>query len=157
MSITYGRNLIRTLRAEEYRLNAQVLMKAYTTHTEQSEVFLSYRGPDRDTSLQLAAYLDRQGRYVFIDVHDGTLAPDVTDIDKALVTAIQRSETMVIVVSGQTQGSWWVPWEIGVSTPFGKPRAMYKPPAGKTLPDYLERLPRLPTPESVNEWVVSNQ
>ena len=44
-------------------------------------------------------------------------------------TAITKADTMLIVVSDDTQDSWWVPWEIGVSTPLGTPKAMYKPQA----------------------------
>ena len=50
---------------------------------------------------------------------------------------------MLIVVSDDTQDSWWVPWEIGVSTPLGTLKAMYKPQAKKQLPTYLKKIPRL--------------
>ena len=90
-------------------------MKAYTSHTDQSEVLLSYKHADQSTAWGLAKDLDQKGRRVFIDVHDDTLAPAQTDLDDALVTAISKSDTMIIIVSDGTQGSWWVPWEIGVS------------------------------------------
>ena len=118
-------------------------MRAYTTHTEESDVFLSYRHSDQTTALGLAFDLDRQGVHVFIGVHDNTLAPGDKDLDDAPVTAIDKSNTMIVVISDDTQGSWWVPWEIGVSTPFGKQRAMYKPQTSRPLPAYLEKLKRL--------------
>ena len=125
MPITYGMSLAKSWGARQW--SGTVLMKAYTTHLEESEVFLSYRHSDKATAWDLAHDLDRRGRRVFIDVHDDTLVPGQENLDDALVTAIDNARTMIIVVSDKTQGSWWVPWEIGVSIPFGKPRAMYKP------------------------------
>lgn len=152
MPITYGRTLAKTWGAQ--RMSGTVLMKAYTPHTEKSEVFLSYQHSDRNTALGLAEYLDLHGRYVFIDVHDDTLLPGDRDLDDALMEAIRNADTMVIVVSDETQGSWWVPWEIGVSTPSRKPRAMYRPLVSRSLPAYLQKLQRLQNLETVNRWVL---
>ena len=115
MPITYGMTLAKSWGAQ--RMRGTVLMKAYVPHTEKSEVFLSYQHADQGTALELAADLDRRGRCVFIDVYDDTLLPGNRDLDDALMTAITNADTMVIIISDETQGSWWVPWEIGVSTP----------------------------------------
>ena len=151
MSITYGRNLTRMW--GDMRWSGTVLMKAYTTHTEESDVFLSYQHADQSTALELANDLDRKGRSVFIDVHDDTLVPGQPDLDDALVTAISKSDTMIIIVSDETQDSWWVPWEIGVSTPSRKPKAMYKPRTHRPLPTFLEKLQRLRDASEANTWV----
>lgn len=140
MPITYGRNLAKSWGAQHQ--SGAVLMRVYTTHTE-------------DSVWELAHDLDRQGRRVFIDVHDDTLAPGQGDLDNALMAAIENARTMIIVVSDETQGSWWVPWEIGVSTPSGKPRAMYKLPTTRPLPDYLEKLQRLRNLSEANSWVTA--
>lgn len=153
MPITYGRNLTRTWGAAQR--SGTVLMKAYTTHTEASDVFLSYRHTDKATAWELGHYLDERGRRVFIDVHDHTLSPGQGDLDDALITAIDNSNTMIVVVSDETQGSWWVPWEDGVSTPSGKPKALYKPKAYRALPDYLEKLKRLWKPAEADSWVTA--
>ena len=153
MPITYGMNLAKSWGARQR--TGTVLMKAYTIHTENSEVFLSYRHTDKTTAWDLAHYLDLRGIRVFIDVHDDSLVPGQEDLDDALVTAIDNARTMIIVVSDETQGSWWVPWEIGVSTPFGKPRAMYKPQAYGQLPAYLVKLKRLQSSTEANSWVTA--
>ena len=90
MTITYGANLTKSLGAQHY--SGTVLMKAYTTHTEKSEVFLSYRHTDQFTAWNLAKELDRRGRRVFIDVHDDTLVPGQRPLDDALLTAISKSD-----------------------------------------------------------------
>lgn len=118
-------------------------------------MFVSYQHSDQDTALELAKDLDRRGRRVFIDVHDDTLVPGQKDLDDALVTAILKSDTMIVVVSDETQKSWWVPWEIGVSTPFHRPKALYKPRAFRALPTYLEKLRRLQDSAEANSWVVA--
>ncbi len=153
MPITYGKNLAKSLGAQ--RWSGTVLMKAYTIHTEESDVFLSYRHTDKATAWELAYYLDELGRRVFIDVHDHTLSPGQGDLDGALMTAIDNSNAMIIVVSDETQSSWWVPWEVGVSTPSGKAKALYKPRAYRPLPDYLEKLKTLWTPEEADSWVTA--
>ena len=78
MPITYGKNLAKSWGA--LQRSGTVLMKAYTTHTEDSEVFLSYRHSEKATAWELAHDLDRRGRRVFIDVHDNTLAPGHGDL-----------------------------------------------------------------------------
>ena len=57
MPITYGRNLAQSWGT--YQRYDTILMKAATTHTEKSEVFLSYQNSDQTIALRLAAYLDR--------------------------------------------------------------------------------------------------
>ena len=154
MPITYGKNLARSPVA--LRGSGTLLMKAYTTHAEVSDVFLSYQHTDKATAWSLARYLDLQGIRVFIDVHDDTLAPGQGDLDDALMTAIDNSKTMIIIVSHKTQDSWWVPWEVGVSTPSGIPKALYKPQAYGVLPDYLEKLKRLWDLSEADSWVAAS-
>ena len=60
MSITYGVNLAKSW--GERRSSGTILMKAYTTHTEQSEVFLSYKHADQATAWGLAKDLDSKGK-----------------------------------------------------------------------------------------------
>ena len=154
MPITYGSNLAKSWGA--FRESGNVLMKAYTTYTEKSDVFVSYEHSDQVTALGLAKHLDQRGRHVFIDIHDDMLMPGQGDVDSALMIAIDNASTMLIIVSDETQGSWWVPWEIGVSTPFRKPRAMYKPQTMKQLPTYLAKLQRIEDAVSANSWVLQN-
>ena len=158
MPITYGINLTKLWGSGEQRLqNTMILMKAYTAYSEKSDVFLSYQRSDQGVALNLAKDLDRLGRSVYIDVHDDTLIPGDYNLDNALIKAIGNADTMVVVVSDDTQGSWWVPWEIGVSTPFGKPKAMYRPLVNKPLPLYLQKLERLSTATSANQWIVQSK
>ena len=138
------------------RLMPTVLMKAYTTHNQQSDVFVSYQHNDQATALTLAKELS-EGWDVYIDVLDDTLLPGDSSVDEALVEAIGNVATMLIVVSDATQQSWWVLWEIGVSTPSGKPRALYKPTAKQQLPDYLKNLERLQSSLSVFIWLIKNR
>ena len=139
-----------------HRLMPTVLMKAYTTHNQQSDVFVSYQYNDQATALTLAKELSKSWD-VYIDVHDDTLFPGDSNVDKILVEAISNAATMLIVVSDDTQESWGVPWEIGVSTPSGKPRALYKPTAKQPLPDYLEKLERLKDSLAACIWLLGSK
>ena len=155
MAITYGRNMARLGVARQ--LTSTVLMKAYTTHNQQSDVFVSYQHKDQDAALTLAKELSDGKWDVYIDVLDDKLFPGDRNVDEALVEAIGNAATMLIVVSDDTQRSWWVPWEIGVSTPSGKPRALYKPTARLPLPDYLEKLERLQSSLAAFVWLLKNR
>ena len=152
MAIIYGPNMARLGVAR--RLMPTILMKAYTTHRERSDVFLSYQHKDQDTALTLAKELSGLNLDVFIDIYDDTLFPGDNDLDDALVEAITNAATMLIVVSDDTQDSWWVPWEIGVSTPSGTPKAMYKPRTNRRLPKYLGKLKRLESPILAALWII---
>ena len=155
MAIIYGPNMARLGVAR--RLMPTILMKAYTTHRERSDVFLSYQHKDQDTAVTLAKELSDLNCDVFIDVYDDTLFPGDNDLDDALMEAITNAATMLVVVSDDTQDSWWVPWEIGVSTPSGTPKAMYKPRANRRLPEYLEKLDRLANPIAASTWILLNK
>jgi hypothetical protein len=154
MPITYGRNLT-AMWGSEHRAGT-VLMKAYTPYAAKSDVFLSYRHTDQSEALDLAEYLHQDGRNVYIDIHDDTLTPGDPALEQALITAIENAETMVIVVSDQTKNSWWVPWEIGVSTPWGKPKAMHNPQTKEPLPAFLQKLPRFQSKLLTNLWILEN-
>ena len=155
MPITYGPNLARSWGSTQ--LLGTVLMKSYMTHNEKSDVFLSYRHCDQPVALNLAEELDKTGLDVFIDFYDGNLDPADKNLDEALISAIKNSDTMVIIVSDETRESWWVPWEVGVSTPYGKPRAIYTSSLTEQLPIYLGRLYRIKDPAMVRFWVLMNQ
>lgn len=152
MPVTYGRNLTRLGRASSLRTTT-VLEKASVPHSAKSDVFLSYQRRDESIAVSLAAALDTANFNVYIDIHDETLSPGDRNLESALVTAIENSDTMVITVSDNTQMSWWVPWEIGVSTPSSKPKAMYKPRTLNPLPDYLAKLIRLENAGEVSRWI----
>ena len=155
MPVTYGRNLTRLGRAASLRTTT-VLEKAYVPHSEKSDVFISYQRRDEAVAVDLAADLDTARLNVYIDVHDDTLSPGDRNLESALLTAIANSDMMVVIVSDNTQSSWWVPWEIGVSTPSNKPKAMYKPRALKPLPDYLAKLKRLENAGEARRWINAN-
>lgn len=100
---------------------------------------MSYQHNDQATALALSKDLSDWNWDVFIDVYGDSLFPGDSRVDEALVEAIGNAVTMLIVVSDNTQGSWWVPREIEISTPSGKPRALYKPTAHRALPNYLDK------------------
>ena len=151
MPITYGRSMSRL--GVAWRFDRFRMMKSYSAHDEKSDVFVSYRHSDQDTAMELANYLDDKGNHVYIDIHDETLKPGDEKLEAALETAITNSATMLIVVSKDTQGSWWVPWEIGVSTAHRKPRALYKPQTTQQLPSYLTKLDSIGDPFMASIWI----
>jgi hypothetical protein len=60
------------------------------------------------------------------------------------------------VVSTNTKGSWWVPWEIGIATEKDYPIATY---AGDniTLPEYLKKWPYLATFSDLDTYATASK
>jgi MTH538 TIR-like domain (DUF1863) len=58
---------------------------------------------------------------------------------------------LLAVVSRNTKSSWWVPWEIGISTEKDQPIATY---AGDNtpLPEYLRKWPYLRSQAELDEY-----
>ena len=77
------------------QLTSTLLMRAYTTHSQQSDVFLSYQHNDQAIALALAKELSDSQWDVFIDVHDDMLFPGDNHIDEALVEAMGNAAAML--------------------------------------------------------------
>ena len=151
MAILYGPNLAK--RWGHFHQIESVRMRLFVPSQERSDVFLSYRHGDENTAIALAMALDSRNLDVYIDVFDDTLVPQDFDLDNKLVETIRETRSLVIVVSKETHQSWWVPWEVGVSTPFGKPRAIFVVESSLQLPTFLGKLRRFSDRLEVVNWV----
>ena len=154
MPISYGPNLATTWGST--RTVQNVLMKSYAQSRQVSDVFISHNRRDLDSSLALARVLDERRFEVYIDFYDEDLVPGDPDIDNGLVSTIRLTKSLVIVVSQNTRESWWVPWEVGISTPLNKPRAVYPVSAQLSLPGFLRKLTKLDGPQHAARWVRDN-
>lgn len=63
---------------------------------------------------------------------------------------------LMAVVSTNTKGSWWVPWEIGMATEKDYPIATY---AGDStvLPQYLKKWPYLTTLGDLDKYAAASK
>jgi hypothetical protein len=92
------------------------------------KVFISHRNFDKPLAIAVAMLLERLGVHYWFDREDkDTLRAAALGMagDQALVHAIERGvrhSTQVLgLLSANTLGSWWVPYEIGVSRALDRP------------------------------------
>lgn len=106
-------------------------------------VFISHKDKDMDTAEEIAAYLMKNDIDVYLDKNDTGLQKAVKEGDsKAIVEQIQKalsvSTHILVLISNQTQYSWWVPYEIGYAKKAGKEIASLLTENKTLIPDYLK-------------------
>jgi hypothetical protein len=92
------------------------------------QVFLSHRAVDKPVVRALAALLSALDVHYWLDEEDRDIQAAVAlglVGDSALVHAIERGvkhcSALLGLISANTSGSWWVPYEIGYSRAAAKP------------------------------------
>lgn len=107
-------------------------------------VFISYRHKDREAALGVAAVMQQHYIEYYLDVLDpqSQTTDQITDV----ITARMKTCThLIAVVSENTGGSWWVPFEIGEATIIDNRIATYQVGYVSDLPDYLKKWPKMTT------------
>ena len=122
------------------------------------KVFISHQKADTDLASAI-------GKYLFLE-HDISSYLDIVDpyisqagelLGEHLRNELGKCTQLMAVVSEQTKGSWWVPWEIGVATEKDYPIATFAGDETK-LPEYLIKWPYLKTKNDLDEYAkVSKQ
>ena len=114
-------------------------------------VFLSHKREDKPETLKIANYLKINGIPCYIDVLDPILQ-STDDITSILMRRVKQCTHLMAVVSGNTQKSWWVPFEIGVASELERRITSFE--LNKTdLPDFLEKWPVLKTQKDLDLFV----
>ncbi|WP_421188932.1 toll/interleukin-1 receptor domain-containing protein [Aeromonas enteropelogenes] len=107
-------------------------------------VFISYRHKDRDAALVVASVMHQHNIEYYLDVLD----PQSQTTDQITDVITERMKTcthLIAVVSENTGGSWWVPFEIGEATIIDNRIATYQVGYVSDLPDYLKKWPKMTT------------
>lgn len=109
-----GKN--RALLSEEKR---RVFENCVASKDEKGKcVFISHKSSDIDAAQEVAEYLMKNDIDVYLDKLDAGLQKATRDKDsQGIVNSINRalmcSTDILVLVSNQTQTSWWVPYEVG--------------------------------------------
>jgi hypothetical protein len=104
---------------------------------------LSHIFVDKSSAVAIGTYITRQGDIdIYLDVNDEELQRAVRRDDPAAVTkfielGISSSTHIMCLVSADTVGSWWVPYELGFAKNAGKDLATLKLKGDIVLPAYL--------------------
>jgi hypothetical protein len=104
-------------------------------------VFISHRTADDILAARVFAYLSGQGILCYLDNLDKE-AQTTNDITALVLRRMSMTTHLMAVVTQNTVGSWWVPFEIGVATEGAKRIASYTK-YRSLLPEYLLKWPAL--------------
>ncbi|ENZ1200869.1 toll/interleukin-1 receptor domain-containing protein [Acinetobacter baumannii] len=128
-------------------------------------VFISYRQKDRQVAFAISEKFRANNIKYYLDVVDEeSLTTD--DITSVITKNIQRCTHLIAVISANTKGSWWVPFEIGEATIISRRICSY---AYKTegapllrstidiyksfLPEYLHKWPILVNERDIDAFI----
>ncbi|BBO74633.1 hypothetical protein DSCW_20500 [Desulfosarcina widdelii] len=114
-------------------------------------VFISHRSIDTERALTVHQYLTNRGVKCYIDKLDDALQ-STDDITNVILKRISQCSHMMAVASEYTQGSWWVPFELGVATESDRRISSYKA-TNVNLPQYLSKWPILSSQYDLNKFI----
>jgi hypothetical protein len=105
-------------------------------------VFISHRKVDSLTAISITLSFILKGVKYYIDELDEKIK-QTDDITTLIMQRVNECSHMMVIVSEHTQGSWWVPFEIGVASRAERRITTYKSKDNITLPDFLSKWPIL--------------
>jgi len=109
-------------------------------------VFISHRTADNEIAKWVAYRLEYQhGITVYIDDIDQELrsVQGTSAITSLLVSRVNACTNLLAIVTRNTEGSWWVPFEIGVARQSPRAITTMTNLGDPSLPEYLLEWPRL--------------
>jgi hypothetical protein len=127
-------------------------------------IFISHQKDDTEVASEAAKMLiDTHGLDVYLDVFDPDVAEQGVVLGDHVHKCIVKCTHLLAIVSESTQGSWWVPWEIGIATERGIPIAVFSQYRIE-LPAYLLKWPNFDSREGLerfanvakNAWAAAN-
>lgn len=115
----------------------------YESNSEKKCVFVSHKNEDIDTAKNIAELLQNAGLDVYLDVNDNGLQQatrknDAEAIVKCIEKALACSTHILILVTENTEKSWWVPYETGYAKKSKKNIASILMKKVENFPDYLK-------------------
>lgn len=116
------------------------------------KVFISHKKEDEVTALEVQNTLISAGVDAYLDVLDNIIADDGEKLTKHIREKLRECTDVIVVLSGNTKKSWWVPFEIGMATEKDMPIANYLI-SYEVLPEYLEFWPRLKNRQDVLKYI----
>jgi len=109
-------------------------------------VFISHRTVDNEIAKHVAERLkNHHGIPIYIDDIDQEVrqVQGTAAITALLVQRINMCTNLLAIVSENTKGSWWVPFEIGVARQVPRTITSLTNQGDASLPEYLLEWPRL--------------
>jgi hypothetical protein len=115
-------------------------------------VLISHRKIDKLATLTIRLSFKIEDVKYYIDELDEEIKT-TDDITELIMRRVEECSHMMVVVSKNTQGSWWVPFEIGVASGADRRITTYNKGDNIALPDFLSKWPILNNDNDLNEFI----
>lgn len=116
------------------------------------KVFISHKREDSHIAVQIKNELDRLQVSAYLDVLDDGISGKGKALTEHIKKQLNSCTDLIVVMSGSTYKSWWVPFEIGMSAQKDMPTVTFLS-STVSLPDYLEYWPRLRSTLDIGKYV----
>lgn len=117
MAIKYiSRDFLKAHEDRHLKLPSALLRKFTGRHDNAPKVFVSHSSLDKDIVLQVVNMLHATGLRCYVDWLDAGL-PNPPDVGTAaqLKAKIEECDRFLVVSTLNSDGSVWVPWELGLA------------------------------------------
>ena len=115
------------------------------------DVFVSHASKDDQLADEMARCIRSCGLSAWVDSDHLGPHDDGPGTAYEIKQVIERSYCLLVIVTGATDTSWWVPFEIGVAFDLSRVLSTYDE-HGKSLPSFLAAWPRVKTLEVLRDW-----
>ena len=117
-------------------------------------VFISHRSADNEIAGAVAFRLKSVHQIMcYVDDIDQRLkSASQQDVTRILVDMVNKCTNLLAVITKNTEGSWWVPFEVGVAKQAPRVICSMTNLADASLPGYLMEWPRLRGDKAVDEF-----
>ncbi|MGP1520936.1 MAG: toll/interleukin-1 receptor domain-containing protein [Treponema sp.] len=108
------------------------------------KVFISHKSEDMEIAEYYAKILKKEGFNIYFDKYDPSIA---NSFDRAsrIESQIKLSTDLLIIITKNTKESWWVPFEIGLSTAYDIRIASLFFKNASSLPSFIRKWPIINT------------
>lgn len=106
------------------------------------DVFVSHKSDDSPLAAKVAAAIRNNDLDVWLDIADPNIGNAGPDLAEYIQGVLRHSKALMAVVTGNTKGSWWVPFEIGMA--FEMPRWLTSFGNKNLNPEFLLKWPNVP-------------
>ena len=108
----------------------------------QPKVFISHKQEDSLTARFVKSELLKYSVDAYLDLLDPEMGDDAKKLTEHLKKQMNKCSDLLVVMSTETQKSWWVPFEIGMAAHKDLPTVTYLKEFVK-IPGYLSFWPYL--------------
>lgn len=123
-----------------------------------SSVFLSHNSLDKPTARAIYDILKSKGISVYLDERDPNLQVAVSTNDhngivQSIESGIAECSNVLVLISPNSQKSWWVPYEIGYGRSLNKDLAYMAIKDVNHIPSFLQISKRILDKIDLQHWI----